>query len=161
MNHTIMKKKLHHNNVRGWLWTMIDDLYVGGEEMVRWRGGLSRTYTVSQGVRQGGILSTCLYLGYINDLLTDYEKAGVGVMIGDVNLSAPTCADDCMPLSNMSPEMQAMLGTAYSYSQEHRYSIHPGKSSVTEMINKHLTLNKDKKVWRLGEDTLNSSPLST
>ena len=80
----------------------------------------------------------------------------MGVFIGDVCLSSPTCADDCMHMSNQSPEMQAMLGASYSYSGEHHYGIHPGKSRVAELINSQLGRLLTELSWQLGEDSLNS-----
>ena len=47
------------------LWSIIDDIYSGLATRVKWKGELSNTYPVLQGIRQGGILST-----HLSDLRT-------------------------------------------------------------------------------------------
>ena len=65
VNHQVLKTKLYNSPNCGRLWNMIDDLYTGGNEVIRWNGKYSSPYQVKQGVKQGGILSPCLYkLGF-------------------------------------------------------------------------------------------------
>ena len=45
---------------------------------VRWKSSLSSIFGVSNGVRQGGVLSPILFTVYIDELLLELEKAGVG-----------------------------------------------------------------------------------
>ena len=45
---------------------------------VRWKGTLSSSFTVVNGVRQGGILSPILFTVYIDKLLQWLSKLGVG-----------------------------------------------------------------------------------
>ena len=134
VSHNLLKMKLHHSGVQGINWTLIDNLYSGCTEMVRWKGCYSRPYQVGQGVRQGGVLSTTLYKEYINPLLADFERSNVGLSIGDVYLGSPTCADDILLLSESDVQLQVMLNDAHTYSLDNRYRLHPGKSTVTQLI---------------------------
>jgi hypothetical protein len=43
-------------------------MYSGLTTRVKWKGELSNTYPVLQGVREGGILSTHLYKIFVQDL---------------------------------------------------------------------------------------------
>lgn len=52
----------------------------------------------SQGVRQGGILSTFLYLIFIDDLLLEIQKSS-NIGIFNVQSSTPTLADDIFQYS--------------------------------------------------------------
>ena len=57
--------KLHNLGISGALWFLINDTsfsVVANQTSSEW-------FPVSQGVRQGGVLSTFLYLVYIYDLL--------------------------------------------------------------------------------------------
>jgi hypothetical protein len=126
--------ELYHAGVRGINWSLIDSLYTDCKEVVRWQGSYSDAYEVHQGVRQGGVLSTSLYKEYINPLLIDCERSRIGITIGSIYLGIPTCAEDVLLLSNSDTELQAMLDEAYTYSKENQYRLHPGKSTVTQLI---------------------------
>jgi hypothetical protein len=43
---------------------------------------------------KGGVLSADLYKLYINPLLNFPDDSGLGGKIGNINVCAPTCADD-------------------------------------------------------------------
>lgn len=60
--------KLHRFGVSGRLWTLIDDCQTDTSCSVVVNYTNSVWFPVSQGVRQGGILSTFLYIVFINDL---------------------------------------------------------------------------------------------
>jgi len=45
---------------------------------VRWNGTLSEYFVVSQGFRQGGVLSPFLFNLYVDDLLSEPEGSGIG-----------------------------------------------------------------------------------
>lgn len=152
VHHNTLKARLHYTGIRGHTWSLIDSLYTEGEEVVKWKGEYSRPYQVKQGVRQGGVLSTSLYKEYINPLLLDNEKARTGAVIGSVYLGTPTCADDILLLSNSPVQLQEMLSTAYRFSIDSRYVIHPGKSCVTTLIPPRVPGIIDQ--WNLGEDPI-------
>lgn len=133
VNHQKLKLKLHMAGVEGKKWQIIDDLYDNIEEKVRWNGDYSRTYYVKQGVRQGAVLSTSLYKLYIDDLLNKLSVTQTGLNIGNIYIGIPTCADDQLLLSDKGYEMKAMVKTCQQYAEEHLYTIHPTKSTVTIM----------------------------
>lgn len=155
VDHGMLKSRLHYAGIQGHTWKMIDCLYTGCEEVVKWKGGYSRPYQVQQGVRQGGVLSTTLYKEYVNPLLADNEKSGIGASIGSIYLGSPTCADDILLLSNSPVQLQQMLSTAHKYSRDNHYTIHPGKSSVTTFIPPSVPTAVD--CWYLGENPITTT----
>ena len=152
VNHSKLKTKVFFSSLRRPLWSIIDDLYTDCKECIRWGGTDGEEYSVLQGVRQGGILSTHLYKCYINDLLKSLEKAGLGMRIGPVYVGSPTCADDVMFLSNIGPELQGMLNFTAPYASEHYYEIHPTKSVISELIRKRTVFDEpfESFRWDLG-----------
>ena len=112
---------------------MMDDLYTGGNEVIRWNGKYSSPYQVKQGVKQGGILSPCIYKLYLYDLLDTLKKSDLGLRIGCTYVGTPTCADDVLHLASTGYELQSMLSFNGLYTDKHMYKIHPVKSSVTIM----------------------------
>ena len=133
VNHQVLKTKLYNSPICGLLWNMIDDLYTGGNEVIRWNGKYSSPYQVKQGVKQGGILSACLYKLYLYDLLDTLKKSDLGLSIGCTYVGTPTCADDVLHLASTGYELQSMLSFNGLYADKHMYEIHPVKSSVTIM----------------------------
>ena len=129
----VLKTKLYNSPICGRLWNMIDDLYTGGNEVIRWNGKYSSPYQVKQGVKQGGILSPCLYKLYLYDLLDTLKKSDLGLRIGCTYVGTPTCADDVLHLASTGYELQSMLSLNGLYADKHMYEIHPVKSSVTIM----------------------------
>ena len=133
VNHELLKSKLFTTNLKRPLWTLVDYMYMGGNEVIRWKGMYSGPYEVRQGVKQGGVLSPSLCKLYIFDLLRSLSSAGLGVHISHLYLGTPSCADDVLLLSNLPSEMQAMLNVNSEYSKRHKYEIHLTKSTVTPL----------------------------
>ena len=52
VHHSILLDKLFNNNA----WLVIEDLYQDITSKIKWFGGLSDSFPINQGVRQGGIL---------------------------------------------------------------------------------------------------------
>ena len=73
---------------------LLNSLYSNASTCVKWNGNISELFTIEQGVRQVGTISTDLYKVYMNPLLDILSKTGLAVHIGDINCCAPTCADD-------------------------------------------------------------------
>ncbi|CAC5423170.1 unnamed protein product [Mytilus coruscus] len=72
---------------------------------IKWEGMIADE-SVSQGVRQGGILSTDLYKVYVNPLLNRLQQSGLGCKIGNVICNTTACADDIALLGKRPPDMQ-------------------------------------------------------
>ncbi|VDI75415.1 Hypothetical predicted protein [Mytilus galloprovincialis] len=117
---------------------------------VNWDSELADPFSILQGVRQGGILSTDLYKVYVNSLLNQIEKSGIGAHIGTIACAAPTCADDVSRLANTPEELQILLDTVENYSKQENYKLQPTKCAVISMNNK----DKDCQQFRLGNNIL-------
>ena len=88
---------------------MIEDLYQDITSKIKWFGGLSDSFPINQGVRQGGILSADLYKVYIDQLLNVLKSKRLGLKIGTVYVGCPACADDVALLASSDKELQLML----------------------------------------------------
>ncbi|KAH3779947.1 hypothetical protein DPMN_157756 [Dreissena polymorpha] len=56
-------------------------------------------FPVRQGVRQGAVLSTWLYLLFIDKLMRDVESSGHGTTTGHLHTGNPSLADDVTLIS--------------------------------------------------------------
>ena len=59
--------KIHQKGIRGSIWNIIDNWYASSSSPVLWNSAVSKSFSISQGVRQGGILSPLLYYGVPNE----------------------------------------------------------------------------------------------
>ena len=155
MDHESLFRKLYNAGIDGNLWNIIYSLHSNAVSAVKWEGGMSQTFQVQQGVRQGGILSADLYKLYVNDLLDRMLDSGIGGHIGDIPCNAPTCADDMTNLSETEMELQSLCDIAYDYSLMERYSLQPTKSVILPVHNGKRTKQPPvTHTWMLGEDKM-------
>ena len=98
--------------------------------VVKWNGIFSRTFDVTTGVRQGGILSPQLFTIYVDDLLIALRKSGVGCHIIDKFIAAIMYADDLALLAPTRSSLQKLLNICYDYGIEWCISYNPTKTKV-------------------------------
>ena len=120
VNHSrIMSPVIPQLNIRN-MWCLLDDSYVGTKENVCWNWLDSVSYNVSQGVKQGSIISPLLYKLYVNDLLKQIENSGLGTSIVTVYTGSPVCAVDVILMTYQQHQVQAQLNSATEYAAMHK-----------------------------------------
>ncbi|CAF0953249.1 unnamed protein product [Brachionus calyciflorus] len=77
---------------------------------------LSAPFLISEGVKQGGKLSSHLFNLYINDLIDDCKILNLGAKIGNFNVSIIAYCDDIILLSPLSNHLQHLLNKIHEYS---------------------------------------------
>ena len=100
----------------------------------------SNWFSVLQGVCQGGVLSTFLFLVYLDDLLN--ESSNKGSHIGFINCCCHTYADDMVVLANSPNALQSFMRIIYEYYYKNRLELHIIKSCVIVFGNLRAVLNK-------------------
>ena len=138
-------RKIFNVGVQGSLWVCMKNLYRGAFSAVKWQGQISEMFEIKQGVRQGGILSTLHYKLFNDDLLHLLEALKVGMVIGHIDCSCPTCADNVALLAKFLLCLQVLLTVVRYYLGRERYSINTSKSV-------EVVLNK------IGKDTMEGNP---
>ena len=152
VNHVILKKTLFEEGVAPDLWNIVDELYSKMSSKIKWQGECSESFTVNQGVRQGGILSTSLYKMYVNPLQEDLKRYALGAHIGTIYTGCLVVADDFLLLSNCPEELQLMFNLVKGYAGERRYKIHPLKTTLVSRVSTRTSRIKDKdRKWNMGD----------
>jgi hypothetical protein len=103
----------------------------------------SNWFPVLQGVRQGGVLSSFLYLVYINELILDLEKSCINTGIFNITSNCTSLADDIACIGITPTTLQQMLDTSYEYSRKWRFTFNAQKSSILQFRAKGCKFNKD------------------
>ena len=94
VNHHILFKKLTECSVPEILVKLLANWYSSQHLCVRWGTAYSKFFTVSNGVRQGSILSPFLFGVYMNQLSQTLNKLNIGCFIGQHCLNNILCTDN-------------------------------------------------------------------
>ena len=121
--------KLGRLGFTGHFLKLLMSTYHNLKAVVRVSGSTSDTIMVKRSVRQGGVLSTFLYLVYVNDLLHDIERSGCGSKVMSVCCGNPAFADDVSLLALTPVHLQKMVDIVYDYCQHWNVSINVELSS--------------------------------
>ena len=134
--HESLIRKVYLTGIDDNIVRMIDSLYQDVTTKVKWRGRIGQPFQNLQGTRQGGVVSPDLYKVFINDLLTQFESAGLGMYIGDSYIGIPTVADDVTLLTLHTHELQVMIDSASDFAKEEKYALNPTKTDIGNLGHK-------------------------
>ena len=152
-----MLHKLYYNmGVTGKMWRIIRNWYTNMKEFVVVGGKSSRVYEVSQGTRQGGVLSPWLFLVFINDLIEELNNITTGVFINGVYFGSPMFADDLTMLSRMKSGLEKMLECAWDYSIKWRFTFNSMKTIILTFgeTKWERSVNQNTRNWKLGSQII-------
>ncbi|KAH3805763.1 hypothetical protein DPMN_134070 [Dreissena polymorpha] len=128
------------------------DMYRNTTGRVRYQFCTKCELPVLQGTRQGGKSSPLLYIVYIDGLITELLNSKNCVCLYDLNLCAPTVADDCMVLVYCSKHgLDNMLNICYEYSKKWRFLYNPCKCAVVVLNEQE---HKHQHSFKLGTDPI-------
>ena len=99
-----------------------------------WNGKSSSRFEISNGVRQGAVLSPCLFNLYIDELFLELSASGYGCMIDDIYFGSWGYADDLGLLAPSRDALQMMIQICSDFFMDHGISI-----STNQDVNKTKT----------------------
>ena len=89
---------------------------------------MSSKFDVTNGVRQGGILSPLLFTVYIDELLEKLKRNGIGCHMGHHFVGALGYADDIILLCPSVAGLKDMIKICEEYANEHNIIFNGSKS---------------------------------
>ena len=94
-----------------YLTCLLRNLYAGQEAMVRIGHGTTDWFQIGKGVRQGCILSPCLFNFYAENIMrnTWLEEAQAGIKIARRNVNNLRYADDTTLMAESEEELKSLL----------------------------------------------------
>ena len=93
-------------------------MYTNQSIKVRWGQTVSSEFSVSNGIKQGGILFPILFAVYIDEILILLKESNLGCHIGHLFLGALACADDVSLIAPTRQTIMKMLEIANFFSVE-------------------------------------------
>ena len=104
------------------------NMYTKQKLQVKWNNHLTQKFDVTNGVRQGGVLSPLLFSVYVDDLLEKLKNNGIGCHIGHHFVGALGYADDIILLCPSVTGLNKIISTCVEYADEHNILFNGKKS---------------------------------
>jgi len=103
-------------------------MYTAQQARVSWNSHFSPWFDITNGVKQGGVLSLVLFSVYMDDLLTSLKCAGYGCYVGHVFVGALAYADDIVLLAPTQHAMRSILNVCEEYANGFDVRFNASKS---------------------------------
>jgi hypothetical protein len=130
-------RRLYQIGIDDKIWNLVYNLHENATSAVKWIGQTSTFFKVSQGVRQGVILSADLYNIYVNPLLDRLNKTGLGAKVGDIICNTSACADDVTINTYSDHDVQILLDIVADFANQERYELQPSKTNSVRIKPSH------------------------
>ena len=104
--------------------------YTNQNIRIQWGSSMSMLCSVSNGVKQGGVLSPILFTVYIDELLSRLSAARLGCYIGNVFCGALGYADDITLLAPTLSSLKYMLKICHQFADEYDVLFNSAKSKL-------------------------------
>lgn len=115
-------------------------MYTNHTSCVFWNGSYSEKFPISNGVKQGGILSPILFCVYVDGLLNRLAETGVGCYVGSNFLGALAYADDFVLMAPTPSAMRVLLNICNQFANEYSITFNGSKSKCIHYAgHNHIT----------------------
>ena len=140
VNHWTLLKKLLDKGVPNYIVKLLMVWLISQQFCIQWGPATSEYFTVSNGVRQGGIISPLLFNFYVNDLNAQLVESGVGCNIGGTFFNNLSYADDMVLLCPSVKALRKLLSICEDFAAEHDI-IYNTKKTKCMLFRPSVTMN--------------------
>ena len=128
------------------------DMYLKQTAGVLWNGNKSDPFPISNGVKQGVVISPRLYCIYTDDLFSTLRKKKTGCWIGNQYIGILGYADDLLLLAPTHDALQEMMKTCETYANKLNlsFSTHADPKKCKTKCMAYLKTERDLKHIKLG-----------
>ena len=134
VQHDTLFSKLRDRGLPECVVAFLQEWYSGQRLRVRWGSELSEEFGVSNGVRQGGVLSPILFSIYLDTLLLNLEHLGFGCHWGMGFAGAFAYADDVVLLAPSASALRMMLSCCEQFASSHGLVFNPMKTQLIQFL---------------------------
>ena len=128
INHWCLFKKLINRNIDMVVIRLLVFWYSNQTFCVRWGNIYSQFFSVSNGVRQGGIMSPVLFNIYMDDLSTQLNNCQIGCSLNGTLINHLMYADDTCIIAPSPSALHKLLGTCAEFAQENFVKFNESKT---------------------------------
>ena len=121
---------------------LLRNLYAGQEATVRTGHGTTNRFQIGKGVRQGCILSPCLFNFYAECIMRNggLDEAQAGIKVAGRNINNLRYADDTILMAESEEELKSLLMKVKEESKKPVLNLNIRKTKV--MASSHITRGK-------------------
>ena len=153
VNHTKLFKKLSEKGVPDYLLRILIYWYANQTMCIRWGSKTSEKFHVSNGVRQGSILSPHLFKVYVDELSTILNKLQTGCSVTNIIINHLMYADDIVLLSPSTGGLITLIEACQQFGLDNDIKFNSLKSAILPF------LPEDKKKYRTPTIQMNNEPI--
>ena len=152
VNHEILMKKLSDSTLPRYILNCIRSLLKNAVARVSCNGAYSREWSITKGVRQGGILSAHLFSIYIDSILKEISNEPYGCYLGINRINIQAYADDMVIFCPSAGGLRHLLAKFSSLAYQHNLVINNSKTKVMIIDNKRMP--HDSSIFQLDNQRL-------
>ena len=104
--------------------------YTGQSASIKWGETFSPSFPISNGVKQGGVLSPILFAVYMDVLFEKLSNSQAGCHIGQKFMGGFGYADDVILIAPAKSSMYALLDICMDFSREYQVKFNPTKCKL-------------------------------
>ena len=123
VQHSVLFTKLLERGIPPTYVRLLMVMYSRQSANVRWSNECSKQFPITNGVKQGAVLSAILFCVYIDDLFSVLRRKRNGCWIDDNFYGMLGYADDIMLISPTRDGLQEMIDTSASFMESHNLSF--------------------------------------
>ena len=121
---------LIERNVNPIIIRLLMHMYTNQKNIVRYNQSFSNLFDISNGVKQGGILSPTLFCVYIDSLLKDLKESGFKCKYGDVYVGFVAYANDMTLLCGSLHGLKQQIKICERFADEYKLIFNGEKSKL-------------------------------
>ena len=134
-------KIMLHKGLCPLICSLLACMYLMQSVRIKWGHYISNVVTVTNGVKQGSILSPILFTLYMDEMFLKLKKSGLGCHIGDTHMGSLGYADDDILLSPTLFAMKKMLKICDDFGIKYNVMFNADKYQFLHFpINKSQTI---------------------
>ena len=130
VKHSTLFRKLIDKNLPPIYLRLLLVMYKAQSAKVKWNGELSDAFSISNGVKQGAVLSAVLFCIYIDDLIQELRKSREGCWVNGGYVGIIVYADDIALLSPSIDGLQNMIDKCEQYARLHNLTFSTHENPV-------------------------------
>ena len=130
VNHDFINRKLHESTLPTYVINIIKIMLGNSTSCVNYHGNISKSWSVSRGVRQGGILSAHLFSFYVDSIIREISQEPYGCLLGINKINIQAYADDMVLICPTAKGLRELLLKFSSLMSEHELQINVAKTKV-------------------------------